>query len=206
MRFFSTCAETIKRKKALFIVLLLLTILTIVLAIFSAININNGIFNINLDNVPCIKFLRGKAGLPVFIFNCLMVVGLVYAVIIFSFVKPYICCLGIIFYLYFVYSQTVIFISIILIYGFFNVFIILILLLMLLILEFAFLILVILEVSSLCNAPTYFKDCFNFSRCNLLLYSVILLCLILIFCLVTMVLKSFVILLVYWCIFLFNLF
>lgn len=197
MQIFSCFGETIKKKKSLFVVLLLLTILVIVLAVFSAININNGIFNIDLSNIAYIKFLQGKAGLPAFIFNCIMSIGIVYAIILLTFIKPYTSCLGFIFFLYFVYSQTVIFVSIILIYGFFNVLIILILLLILLLLEFLLLMFVILELANLTNSTCYFKDCFNFQTSKLLLYSIILLCLIVAFCLVTMIFKSFVVLLVY---------
>ncbi len=197
MLIFESMAETVKRKKALFIVLLIFTIITIVLAVFSAISISNGVFSINLDNVPYIKFLQGNAGLPVFIFNCIMVVGLVYATIVLCFAKPYFAFIGIVFYLYFVYSQAVIFVSIIMIYGFFNVLIIIILLLILLVLEFALLLLIILEVASMCNCGNYFKTCFNFSTSKLLLYTIILLAFIVVFCLVTMILRSFVVLLVY---------
>ncbi len=197
MLIFGSFAETIKRKKALFVILLVLTITMIVLSVFSAISISNGSFNIDLNNVPYIKFLQGKSGLPAFIFNCLMVVGLICIAIVVCFAKPYFAWLGVIFYLYFVYSQAVIFVSIIMIYGFFNVIIILILLLLLLLLEFALLMLIILEVSCLCNQPNYFNNCFNFSTSKLLLYTIILLCLVVAFCLITMILRSFVVLLVY---------
>lgn len=197
MQIFGCFAETIKRKKALFVILLVLTITMIVLSIFSAISISNGSSNINLNNVPYIKFLQGNSGLPAFIFNCIMVVGLIYISIVVCFVKPYIAWLGVIFYLYFVYSQAVIFVSIIMIYGFFNVIILTILLLVLLLLEFALLLLIMLEACCLCNQPNYFGNCFNFSTSKLLLYTIILLCLVVSFCLITMILRSFVVLLVY---------
>lgn len=197
MQIFGYFAETIKRKKALFVILLVLTITMIVLSVFSAISISNGSFNIDLNNVPYIKFLQGKSGLPAFIFNCIMVVGLIYISIVVCFAKPYFAWLGVIFYLYFVYSQAVIFVSIIMIYGFFNVIIISILLLLLLLLEFALLMLIILEVCCLCNQPNYFNNCFNFTTSKLLLYTIILLCLVVSFCLITMILRSFVVLLVY---------
>ena len=197
MQIFGYFAETIKRKKALFVILLVLTFTMIVLSVFSAISISNGSFNIDLNNVPYIKFLQGESGLPAFIFNCIMVVGLIYISIVVCFTKPYFAWLGVIFYLYFVYSQAVIFVSIIMIYGFFNVIIILILLLLLLLLEFALLMLIILEVSCLCNQPNYFNNCFNFATSKLLLYTITLLCLVVSFCLITMILRSFVVLLVY---------
>lgn len=197
MQIFACFGETIKRKKALFVVLLILSIAMIVLSVFSAIGINNGSSSINLDNVPYIKFLQSKSGLPAFIFNCIMAIGLIYISIVVCFVKPYLAWLGVIFYLYFVYSQALIFVSIIMIYGFFNVIIILILLLMLLLLEFALLMLIILEVCCLCNQPNYFNNCFNFSTSKLLLYTIILLCLVVAFCLIMMILRSFVVLLVY---------
>ncbi len=197
MQLFDCLKQTVRRKKALFVILLLLTVLTIILAIFAAININNGIFDIDLSNVPYIKFLRGSGGLPVFIFNCFVTIGIIYAVIILTFAKPYTAVIGVIFYLYFVYSQIVIFVSVIMIYGFLNVLLILILILLLLVIEFFVLMLICLELASICNCSGYFKTCFDNSNCKLLLYSLILLAAIFVFCLVTMLLRSFVILLVY---------
>lgn len=197
MRILSNLKDAIARKKALFVCLIILAIICLVLGVFSAISISNGIFDINLDNVAYIKFLRGKIGFATFIFNCFMSVALIWLVMVLCFVKPYTAVLSIIFYLYFVYSQTVIFVSIIMIYGFFNVLIMILLLLILLFAEFAILLIVAIELSCLCNNQNYFGCCFNINKSGLLIYSLILLAIIFVFCLVTLLFKNFVVLLVY---------
>lgn len=197
MQIFSNLKDVIVKKKALFVCLIMLAIVCIVLGVFSAISIGNGIFDIDLGNVAYIKFLRGKIGFATFIFNCFMTVALIWAVMVLCFVKPFSAVISIIFYLYFVYSQTVIFVSIIMIYGFFNVLIMILLLLVLLLAEFAILLIVAIELSNLCNTQNYFGCCFNFNKSGLLIYSLILLAIIFVFCLVTLLFKNFVVLLVY---------
>ena len=197
MQLIERLKESIRRKKALFIILIILSLICVVLAVISAINLNGGIFNINLDNVPYINFLRGRIGFATFIFNCIMVVGFIYLVILLTFCKPYLSVIGILFYLYFVYSQILIFVSIILIFGFFNVLISIILLLTIILVEIAMLLIVILEVSRYCNCQNYFKSCFNKNDSSLLLYTIVLFTFVFVFCLVTVLLKQYVVLLVY---------
>lgn len=197
MRIFDNLKDSLIKKKALFICLIILAVVCIVLGVFSAISIGNGIFDIDLSNVAYIRFLRGKIGFAAFVFNCFMTVTLIWLVMILCFAKPYTAVLSIIFYLYFVYSQTVIFVSIIMIYGFFNVLIMILLLLILLLVEFALLLIVAIELSCLCNTQNYFGCCFNINKSRLLIYSLVLLAIIFVFCLVTLLFKSFVVLLVY---------
>lgn len=189
--------DSVRRKKALFIILIILSLICVVLAVISAISLNGGIFNVNLDNVPYINFLRGKIGFATFVFNCIMVVGFTYLVILITFCKPYLSVIGILFYLYFVYSQILIFVSIILIFGFFNVLITIILLLAIILVEIAMLLIILLEVSKFCNCQNYFKSCFNKNDSNLMLYTIALFAFVFIFCIVTVLLKQYVVLLVY---------
>lgn len=197
MQIINWCGETIKRKKPLFLSLVFLTLLTIVLAVFASVAIDDSIFGISLENVSYINFLRGDTGFFVFVITSILTVGVIYGLILICFCNPYLSVVGVIFYLYFVYSQTVVFVSIILIYGFFNALIILILTFVLLCCEFALFMLIILELANCQHCANYFKTCFDLTQSKLLIYSLILLGIIIVFCLLTTLLKSFVILLVY---------
>ena len=196
MDVFADIKETIRRKKALFIILLLLTILMLVLGVFSAINFNGGIIPINLNNIPYINFLKEEISFVTLIFGLVLGTAIFYAVIVSTCFNPILSLLGIVFYLYFAYAQSVLFVSIILLYGFFNVLVLLILLLVLMLLEIILLLLILTNVSYY-SGKEYFKQIFSCHNKILLVLSLTLLVLILLFCLILALLKNFVILLVF---------
>jgi len=189
--------ETIKQKKSLFIILVLLTIAISVLAVYSAISFNSLAITLDIGNVAFIKFLRGDSGIVGFLFGALLTCLVFYAIILFCCCKKSFFLVAIVFYLYFVYSQMVIFTSIMIIYGFFNVIILILILIAFLVCEFLLFILLILELQKICGSVCYFKDCFNKNLCNVLAISILLVAINMFFCILLILLKSFVILLVF---------
>ena len=194
---FSRFCETIRRNKALFIVLILATIGISVLAIYSAINFESVAISIEIGNVSFIKFLRGDSGFIGFVFTSLLTSAGFYIIILLCCCKKFLFPVAVLFYLYFVYSQIVIFTSVMVIYGFFNVLILILCLLIFLLFEFFVFILLMLECLSICGTHTYFKDCFNSSVSCVGILSLGLVLLVLMFCLLITILKSFIILLIY---------
>lgn len=195
--FFANLFAPIRQKKGIFIFLLILTIAMLVLGVISGRHLDNGVITIDLSNVPYIKFISKKGGFVSLIFNTLISISILYSIILICFIKPFLSTISLIFYFYFVYSQAVIFVNILLIYGFFNALILLIFLLVyILILIFIFLLL-ILELFSLCNSHNYFKTCFNAKNSNLLYLTIILISVVLIFSFMLLFLRSYIILLIY---------
>ena len=112
-------------------------------------------------------------------------------------IKPALTPLSIIFFMYLVYSQTVVLISIIMLYGFFNCIILCILLLFYILTLFFIFIFHCLEVNKFCNCQNYFKQTLNPNISIDLILFILLIVLTLVFCTILAILKSFVILLVY---------
>lgn len=195
--FFANLFAPIKQKKGIFIFLLILTIAMLVLGIISGRHLDGGVISIDLSNLPYIKFISKKGGFVSLLFNSLISISILYGIIFICFIKPFLSPISLIFYFYFVYSQAVIFVNVLLIYGFFNALILLIFLLTyMLILIFIFL-LIVLELFSLCNAHNYFKNSFNPRNSNLLYLTISLCAVIIISSFVLMFLRSYIILLIY---------
>ncbi len=192
---FSSLFDCIRKKTALFVILCLLSITVIVLAVFSAISFNGGVLPINLSNIAYVKFLKGETGFAMLIFGTLISIGITYALVILFSCKKFLIPLALIFYLYFVYMQTVVFVSILLIYGFFNTLILLMLLLIYLLAEFILFLILIIALSSLSNDCNYLKTCFT--NRTILITTLLLLITMFVFCVLLAMLKSFIILLIF---------
>ena len=194
---FFSIKENIKIKKGYFALLLILAILSIVLGVFAAINISNGILTLDLENISYIQYLKAEIGFASLIFKLLFSLFLFFVIIYFCNLKTFLLPISILFYMYFIYSQFVVLISLILVYGFFNCIILAILLFLYIILCCFLFLLLCLDLSKHCNCHNYFQLTFNNKSSNVLFYLLSLICLTLIFCIVLTILKSFVILLVY---------
>lgn len=192
----SSIFDCIKLKKGYFVILLLLTIFAIVLAVFGAMSINGGSITLSLGNMVYIKYLNGSSGMMSMLFRLIFSLSLFFFFIFIGHWKFYLYPVGILFYLYLVYSQAVVFISIILVYGFFNCIILAVFLLFYLLFLFFIFILMMLEMSC-CTNQNYFKSCFSWKRSKLLLCICILIGWSILFAVILSILKSFVILLVY---------
>ena len=194
--FFSSILENIRLKKHICIILILLSLAAIVLAVVSAVQLNGSILPIDLSNITFIRFLRGDCGFVFLIVGAVLNLLIFYAAIVLCCCKNFLRPVAIAFYLYFVYSQAMIFSSIILIYGLLNAFLLLALLFVYLICIFALLVIIILCLFNL-PCQNYFSSCFNVGECPLLFLSLAILLLTIAFCIIESVLKSFVLLLVF---------
>ncbi len=195
--FFNSILNQIRVRKGLFIVLIISTIVVIVLGVISAINLDGGVLPIDLSNIAFIKYLKGDCGVFFLIFGTILNLLLFYSLILLFCCKRFLIPFAIIFYLYFVYSQIVIFTSLILLYGFFNTLILILLLLIYVLLEIVLLMLFLLFLLNYTDSFGYFKNCFSSNNSNLIILTLALIVISILFCVVLIVLKSFVILLIY---------
>ena len=193
---FQNLFSPIKRNKGLFVFLLIGSIVMIVLAIVAAFRFDNGVLVLDLENVSYVLFLKGDTGFMGYIFRSLLSICIVYALIFLCCSKKFLLPLSIIFFLYHVYSQAVILTTLILLYGFFNVFILFLFLLVFVLAEILMLLILLICFVELAGDSSYFKSCFSPAG-GILLTTILLLLLDLLFCLVIIFLKSFVLLLIF---------
>ena len=195
-KIFSCLFENVRLKKGYFITLIVLSVLAIIMAVVSAIQLNGSILPIDLSNIVFVRFLRGDCGFIFLVVGSVLNLALFYLAIVICCCKNFLRPVAILFYLYFVYCQAMIFTSIILIYGMLNAFLILTLLFVYLICVFAIFIMIILCLFSLdCN--NFWSSCFKPSECQLAALSLAILLLTIVFCIIESILKSFVLLLVF---------
>ncbi len=194
---FDNILGCVKQKKLLTIILLASTILVIILGVFSALNFDNSALCINLNNVLYIKYLAGDCGVTSLIFGLLFSLFIYYFIILLCCSKNFLIPISVLFYLYFVYSQTVIFVSLILIYGFLNTIILLMLLLCFYLITFALFMLLIVALSLYANQGNYIACCFNKTNNVINFLTICFVVVLLIFIILLIFLKSFVLLLVF---------
>lgn len=195
--FFDDFFSCIRLKKGYFIVIILASIIAITLAIFASINFSSGFLTIDLSNISYIKFLKGDTGMMSMIFSNICSLLIFFALIWICHAKPFLIPLGVIFYLYLVYSQAVILISLIMIYGFFNCIILAMLLLIYFVLIWFLFILSMLQMLCCDRSPYFFRSCCNVYRCKMLITLSLILLFTILFSFVITILKNFIILLVY---------
>lgn len=194
--FFSNLFENVRLKKGYFITLVLLSVVVIILAVVSAIQLNGSILPIDLSNIVFIRFLRGNCGFMFLIIDSILNLLIFYLAIVGCCCKSFLRPVAILFYLYFVYCQAMIFTSIILIYGLLNAFLILVLLLIYLLCIFTLLMMIILCLFNV-SCDGFWATCFRPSECQLVFLSLAILLLTIAFCIIEFILKSFVLLLVF---------
>ena len=194
---FGGLIDCVKRKKGYFVLLILFSLVAIVLGVIAAINFGGGVFSIDLSNIAYIRFLKGDCGFMSMVFGMILSLLVFFAVCLICHSKSWLLPLGFLFYLYLVYSQAVIFMSIILIYGILNCIILVVLLLVYSLLVWAIFLLFLCETSCCTNQHGYFKTCFSFKESKVLLFLLILVVLTFVFALILSILKNYVILLIF---------
>ena len=187
----------IRQKRVMFVLLLVFTTILVVLGIIASINFSGGVLVVDLSNISYVQFLKDECSFVSLIFKLLLSLFIFLLMICLFGMKTYLLPLCFLFYGYLIYSQTVILMSMILVYGFFNcVIFVLLLLIYVIIISFIFM-LIILEISCHGNTNNYLKTLCNWTNSNLWLYLILMVVTTIIFCLVLTILKSFVLLLVY---------
>lgn len=186
--------ETIKRRKGYFLFLLLLSVLAVVLGIIGAINLSET--SIDLSNISYIRFLKGGS-YGSMIFSLLLSLTIFFLAILICHIKPFLLPLGFVFYLYLIYSQTFILLSIILIYGIFNCMILFIILLIYFLLLWFIFLMLMCELVGMLKVQNYLKTCFSVKESKVLIWLIGLVVLSIIFSLILLILEKFVILLIF---------
>ena len=194
--FFSSLFDCVKRKKGFFVILLILSVFAIVLGVIAAVNFGGGVFAVDLSNIAYIRFLKG-GGYMSMLFGLILSLIVFFVIITICFWKPILSPLGVLFYLYLVYSQAVIFMSIILIYGILNCIILVVLLFIYTLIVWFLFLLILCELSCFTNQHDYFKNCFSVKESRVLLFLLCLMFLTFIFTLILVILKKYVILLIF---------
>ena len=194
-RLFSGTFDCVKRKRGYCLFLITLTIGAIVLGVIAAVNMN-GDLTINLSHIAYIRFLRGSGFMSMF-FGLFLSVLVFFLLILLCNFKYLLMPLSVIFYLYLVYSQTVVFLSIILIYGILNCIILAVFLLIFSILTWLIFLLIMCELSIHCNNSPYLRTCFAPKQSKIIWYLIMITVLIFLFTVTLTILKNYVLLLIF---------
>lgn len=194
-RLFAEMFDCVKRKRGYCLFLIILTIGAIILGVVGAINMN-GELTINLNHIAYIRFLRGSGFMAMF-FGLLLSVCVFFLLILLCNFKYWLMPFGVVFYLYLVYSQTVVFLSIVLIYGILNCIILAVFLLIFSILTWLLFLLIMCELSLHCNCSPYLRTCFTPKQSKIIWYLLMLSILIMLFTITLTILKNYVLLLVF---------
>lgn len=195
--FLFSIGENVKRYKNFFTVLVVLTVLTIFLAVVTSINFLSSSFSIDLNNISYIKFLKGDCGFVSLVFSLLLSLSIFYLLVLLCCCKKFLIPLGVLFYLYLIYSQIAVLVSVILIYGLLNCVVLILFLILFNIVLITIFLLYLLEILNNVGDNCYFSNCFNLKKSCVLFYYILLCILVLTFCLIISILKSFVLLLVF---------
>ena len=163
-----------------------------VLGVVGGIQLNNSMFPQDFSNVSYVKFLKGSTGFAGFFFSALLTILVFCLIIYFCCCKRILWPIGILFFLYFVYVQTVTIISVSTEFGFFNTIILVIYLIVVSLVYFTLFLLFVVCCCDCCG-HMYFSTASKTVLPVLLCFIMV----ILINVLFLMILKGFVIILVY---------
>ena len=189
---FSNIFSSCRKHRVLTTVLIVGVIAAIILGVVGGIQLNNSMFPQDFSNVSYVKFLKGSTGFAGFFFSSIFTIMVFCLIIYLCCCKSFLSPLGILFFLYFVYTQTITIISVSTEFGFFNT---LILVIYLIVSSLVYFILFLLFVVCCCDCcgHMYFSTALKTVLPLLLCFVVV----ILINVLFLMTLKNFVIILVY---------
>ncbi len=186
---FSSC----KRHRVFTIWLIVALVTSVTLGVVAGIRINHSSFPQDFSNVGYVKYLRDNVGFAGFFFTEIFTIIVFVTITVLTCCKAWCCMFGILFFMYFCYSQTVTIVSIIMEFGFFNTVILLIFLVAISLIYFYLFLLVVVECFDCIGMPNYFSGCV----CAILPLIISFLLASLFNAIFLMVLKNFVFVLVY---------
>ena len=193
----SGCFICLIKQRGYLVLFIFGTLTAVVLGVISAINFGDGLFTINLDNIAYIRFLKDDCGFMSMFFGLFLSLCIFFLISFVCAFIPFLVPISVLFYLDLVYSQVVIFVSIILIYGILNCIILAILLLVYCLMIWAIFIVLSAQLKCFTNSTSYFKSCCDMKNSAVLICGILLIVLTFIFSLILLVLKNYVILLVF---------
>ena len=182
-----------KRHKGFLIFLIIMSVICIILGAFAGVKINHSMFPQDFSNVVYVKYLKGSLGFSGFLFSQIFTLLFFLAIIFTCSAFVLLIPIGILFFLYFVYAQTVTIISICMEFGFFNTLILLIFLVIISFCYFFLFCMVFLICLDCCGTPNYFRVCLRDVFPILIAFLIV----VLITTITLMTLKKFVFILVY---------
>ena len=194
---FNLIKFNIKQKKVLFLTILILTLVAVVFAIIAGINFGEGVFTIDLSNICYIQFLKGECGWVGLFFRLILGLFIFAVLILFFSCKPFLFPVSVLFYLYLVYSQVLVMVSLIIVYGILNCVILILLLSIYNFVLISLFFLILLDLNNHCRNGNYFSNCFNLNISVAPICFIVLILLCFIFSVTLIILKSFILLLVF---------
>lgn len=192
-RFSYDLLEPLKKHRNFVCLILILIGVCIFCAVMAAIKFSNSSLLISFSNVVIVKFLRGSTGFGGMLFSNLFTIAVFSVIIISSCCKKYTISIGIFFYCYYIYAQTLTLIAFMLEYGIINTIVIAFCMLLCMIA----MIFLLLELFLICldcqNNHFYIKTSFSSCLPILIMIVLLLICQSIIF----FVLRNYIIVLVY---------
>ncbi len=119
-RFSYTILDQIKKHRTFVSFCIVLIGACVFCAIMAGIKFNNSSLLISFSNVTVVKFLRGSSGFGGMLFTNLFSLSIFALIIMFSCCKKYTISIGLFFYAYYIYAQTLTLIAFVLQYGIIN--------------------------------------------------------------------------------------
>ena len=185
--------EPIKRHRRFVCFMLILIGVCIFCAVLAGIKFSKSTLLISFSNVTIVRYLRGSSGFGGMLFTNIFSVAVFASIIVCSCCKRYTISIGIFFYCYYVYAQTLTLIAFMLEYGIINTVVIAFCMLISMLAMMFLLLELFLICIDLQGESFYFKYCF--SSCMPILIGIILL--LLAQNIVFFVLRNYIIVLVY---------
>lgn len=192
-RFSYSIFEPIKKHRSFVGLIIVVIGVCVFFAVLAAIKFSNSSLLISFSNVTIVKFLRGSSGFGGMLFTNLFSIGIFSMIIIYSCRKKYTISIGIFFYGYYIYAQTLTLIAFVLEYGIFNTLVIAFCMLLCMLISFFLLMELFLVCIEFQNEYRYFKSAISNCTPILILITILLICQSLIF----FVMRNYVIVLVY---------
>lgn len=192
-RFSYSLFEPIKKHRRFVSFMIVIIGVCIFCAVLAGIKFSNSSLLISFSNVTIVKFLRGSSGFGGMLFSNIFTTCIFALIIISSCCKKYTISIGVFFYAYYVYAQTLTLIAFMLEYGIINTIVIAFCML----LGMIVMLFLLLELFLVCiecqNDHFYFKT--SITNCMPILIFVIVL--LIIQSIIFFVLRNYVIILVY---------
>ena len=185
--------EPLKKYRNFVGLIIVVTTACIFCAIMAGIKFNNSSMLISFSNVTIVKFLRGNSGFGGMLFSNIFTISIFSAVIIISSCKRYTVSIGVFFYAYYVYAQSLTLIAFVLEFGIINTFVIAFCMLIIMLAMFFLLLELFLNCLECRISAVYIKQAFT--KCLPILIIIVLL--LLVESLVFFMLRNYVIVLVY---------
>ena len=185
--------EPLKKYRNFVGLMVVVTTVSIFCSVMAGIKFNNSSMLISFSNVTAVKFLRGASGFGGMLFSNIFTISIFSIIIISSSCKRYTISIGIFFYAYYVYVQSLTLIAFVLEFGVINTLVIAFCMLIVMLIMFLLLLELFLNCLECCTNTFYFKRALI--RCLPIL--IMMLLLLLSESVMFLVLKNYVIVLVY---------